>query len=287
MTTIIKIAKDFSISRIKCKLPDDITGIGYSQKEHSVLFYRSSDGVVGFIGNDDQISFANRRLEVNNPVGICCDPWGICVLQFTKDMIWNFDQSYCSGMRLCGAGVFGTMSKVFPKDVLNNAPYSMCRKSKTSIVVAAPWGNRLLVFNDSRVANAIGSGKKGFMSAGDTRSSMFSSPSGVCFDEGSKLMFVSDTGNSIVRVFHGNAESAFIGIPGMSGSTDGIGTLARMSCPAAIRANKGLVAVADGNTVRTFKVSNLDVTTPYMSSRCIVDLAMGGDAIYVLERDVK
>lgn len=270
---------------MKCVLPDNITGIGYSQTEHSVSFYQASDGTVGFINDDNQITLANRRLEVNSPAGMCYDSWGMCVLQFNKDMMWNFNQSYGSGMRLCGAGVFSTISKIIPQDAMNYTPYSMCRKSKTSIVIAVPWGHRLLVLNDSRIVDPIGSGHRGFLSAGNPISSMFSSPSGVCFDDGSKLMFVSDTGNSVIRVFSNYVEKAFVGMPGLSGSNDGVGTLARFSSPTAIRAKSGLVVVADGHMVRSFKANTLDVATLYMSSRHIVDLAMGGDNIYVLEKE--
>lgn len=285
MTTIVKIDKNQSIAKLKCELPEGITGIGYSQKEKAVVFYRTQDGLFGFVGDDGSVRIVTRRLEVKNPSGICCDSWGICVLQFSNDMLWGFDQSYQSGRRLFGAGLFKSMSGFIPKNASSFAPYGICRVASDRIVMAAPWGNRLFSFSGNKEGEPIGSGSRGFSSSSSPRAAMFDSPSGVCFDDGSGLMFVSDTGNALVRVFSGSEERAFVGVPGSRGSSDGVGTMARFSAPASIRASRGLVTLVDGNLVRAFRASTLETTTTYASSRRIVDIAMGGDAVYVMEED--
>jgi hypothetical protein len=285
MKTIVKIDKNLSIFRLKCELPENVTGIGYSQSENSVVFYCSYNGSVGFVNDAGKIKFASRRLEVNSPAGLCCDQWGICILQFSENMIWNFNQSYSSGMRLCGSGTFNSISKNLPGNVNNFAPYGICRTNMNSVIMAAPWGNKLIVLEDGKPRAYIGSGKLGFLSSMNLKASMFSSPSGVCFDPGSGMICVSDTGNSIIRIFKNGHEISFVGVPGKKSSEDGIGTLARLLSPSAIRASKGVVAFVDDNLVRTFKISSLDVTTLYASSNKVVDLAIGGGATYILEEN--
>jgi len=218
MTSIIKIDPNQVISRMKCELPEGVTGIGYSQQEKAVVFYRAEDGLFGFVGNDHVVRNAVRRLEVKSPSGICCDPYGLCVMQFSSDMLWNFDQSYKAGRRIFGSGLFKTLSGSIPQNASSFAPYGICRTSANKIVVAVPWGNRLWTFYDQKIGEQIGSGKKGFASSSSLQSSMLDAPSGVCFDEGSGLMFVSDTGNSVVRVYKDFKETAFIGVPGMKGT---------------------------------------------------------------------
>ena len=72
-------------------------------------------------------------------------------------------------------------------------------------------------------------------------------------------------------------------MPGNAGSCDGIGTVARFENPSIIKVNNGEGFLIDGNLIRSFNVSNLKVTTIYMSTNTIVDLAMGGGSIYILE----
>lgn len=283
MKTIVKIGQNSSISRIDCVLPPSVSGIGYSQTKNSIVFYSASSGSFGFVGDDGNIEMVSRRLEVVNPIGICCDQWGMCVLQFNPDMAWNFNQSYESGMRLFGRGIFSTLFKNVPENVNDFSPYGICRINKTSVIIALPWGNKLLRLEDGQKKNQIGSGKCGFLSSSSEQSSMFSHPSGVCFDQGKSTMLVSDTGNSIIRIFKGGKEIGFVGLPNTKGTHDGIGTSATLTSPSVIRTNNGVVSFIDNNLVRTFNIADLSVSTVYASSQRIVDLAIGGGSVYILE----
>jgi len=150
-------------------------------------------------------------------------------------------------------------------------------------MVAMPWTNKILMLNENQTKSQIGSGKNGFLSSASLKASMFSAPSGVCYDHESSTTIISDTGNSIIRLIKNNKEISFIGMPNQIGFDNKIGTEARLSYPTTIRVSKGVVSFVDNNLVRTFKISNLAVETLYSSSNHIIDLALGNGSVYVLE----
>ena len=282
MKKIVKIGNDLSISRIRCELPDESTGIAYSAKEKAVAFYCSSDGTVGFV-DEREVRFVPRRVEVDNPVGMCCDKWGIIMLQISHDMLWNFNQSFENGMRFCGASLFNSIGQTWPSDAKLFAPFGMCRISEDTLLVTTPWNHKAIALRHGHVAYHIGCGRCGFATSNSMAAAKFANPMGICFDDVNDTILISDTGNKVVRLFKGGREVAFVGLPGTAGKSDGHGSEARLSRPAAIVASSGMVAFADDNLLRTFKTASLDVSTPYASANEIVDVAMGGGCIYVLE----
>ena len=282
MKSIVKIVPNQSISRNKCELPDGMTGIEYSVQEKAVAFYSNSDGTIGFV-SDDQVRLVKRRIEIPNPVGMCCNSFGIAVFQLLPEMLWSFDQSYDRGKRMCGLGTYASMSKYIRDEAKLAIPYGMYRTNHGDVSIALPFSHVVVEISNGNVLAKVGCGKKGFLVSTSPSASMLNSPSGVCFDESSGLLFVSDTGNRIVRSFLGSSEKGMIGMPGVDGTTDGKGVSARLSSPGPIRCNRGSIVFVDGNRVRMFRSSDLDVSTPYISSNKIIDVAMGGDAIYVLE----
>lgn len=282
MKSIIKIGNDKSISRIGHKLPDAITGIAYSAKEEGIAFYCSSDGSIGFV-DDDGVRFVERRMEMAAPIGMCCDKWGVVMLQASEDMLWNFDQSFNYGMRFCGASLFSSIGQMWPQDAHRFAPLGMCRTSEDALLVSIPWSHKVIAFRHGHVEYHIGSGKSGFSTSGSMSAAKLSVPRGVCFDDTSKTILVSDTGNKVVRLFKDGREVAFVGLPGSAGTSNGNGSSARLAYPTAISAKSGMVAFADDNLVRVFQTASLDVSTPYASSNEIVDVTVGNGCVYVLE----
>jgi hypothetical protein len=280
MKSIARIPTGKPVSRMAARLPDEACGVFCSPKERAVGFF-CPDGTFGFAGDDGAVRIAARRLEVSSPVGACCDRWGIVVLQLSREMLWSFDQSYGAGSRMCGAGTFASASRLLGS--ASPPPYGMCRTSRSSVVVALAGSNCVAAISEGALAWVIGSGKRGFLSSSSPKAAMLDSPCGVCFDEGTGLIFVSDAGNAMVRAFRGQSEAAGVGAPGSRGAADGVGPAARLSSPSSIRSDRGRVALSDGNLVRTFGASSLDVSTPYASSGRVIDLAMRGDDIYVLE----
>jgi len=281
MKSIAKI-KDFTISRIASSLPDDITGIAYSAKEKAVAFYCECDGSIGFI-DENGVRFVPRRLEIPNPIGMCCDKWGIIMLQTSHDMLWSFNQSFEDSHRFCGESLFHSTGKTWPSDVGQFAPLGICRTASNMVLVTTTWGHKVVAIRNGNVEYVIGIGKKGFATSNSMSAAKFDMPTGICFDARSETILISDTGNKVVRLFKNSKELACIGMPGTEGKSDGTGYSARMTRPTAIATESGIVAVADGNLVRKFTTASLDVSTPYASPYRIVDIAMGDGCIYTLE----
>jgi len=281
MKSIVKVIPGKSISRIGSRLPDGTTGIFYSPKEKAVGFYCHSDGMIGFAKDDGTVKIVTRRLEIPAPAGACCDRWGIVLFQSSKEMLWGFDQSCESGARMCGARTFSSMATVLADP--GQPPYGVCRTGSATILIAIPGANVVAQIANGSYRRLLESGKRGFLSSTVASSSMFDSPCGVCFDPGTDTLFVSDTGNGVVRAFRGGKEVSFLGMPGSAGFADGVGTMARFWSPSASCCDRGNVAVCDRNLVRTFGASSLDVGTPYASSGTVLGVAAWDGATYVLE----
>jgi hypothetical protein len=281
MKSIIKIIPGKSISRFACELPDGASSIGYSQKEKAVAVCSYDDGSVGFVGADGLWKMVPRRIEIPHPAGMSCDMWGIILFQLLPNVLWAFDQSFSSGLQRCGMKTYQDMSRLFKPGSEEKVPYGICRSEKERILIAMPLAHTIISVKNGQFNEQIGSGKRGLATSSSPRTTMFNSPSGVCYDNG--LIFVSDSGNGIIRVFAGMSERPSIGRPGVGKSVDGRGHLAGFAFPSQIKANRNFVAVVDGNLIRTFRTDSPDVSTPYASSHKILDVALGGDAIYVLE----
>jgi len=96
----------------------------------------------------------------------------------------------------------------------------------------------------------------------------FNGPHGVVFDQMGNA-FVADTGNHTIRrvVLATGAVSTIAGSPGVSGSADGSGAVARFKSPwgLAIDTNSGFstiyIADSGNNTIRRLDVANNQVTT--------------------------
>lgn len=286
MKTIIKIDKNLVVSRLRLSLLEDITGIAYSKTERSVVFFRSSDGTVGFIKDDDSVSFSDKRVEMKNPLAMCCDQWGTILFQASDEILWRFDQSLKFGKRFCGKVIYKGLQDMFPANIENYSPIGMCRIMPSVVLMAFPWRHQIIRVRENTLLEPIGCGKSGFLSSESIKTVRFNCPSGICFDDKSGLIIVSDSGNSILRLFKNDKEVAFLGNPKQSSSIDGGVSSARFIYPSKISSDRGKVAVIDGNLIRAFSTQDLRVNTAYISSSKIIDLVVAGDNIYALEEDL-
>jgi len=183
---------------------------------------------------------------------------------------------------MCGHRTHSMIGHTIHREPDGFAPIGICRTSPKNVLMVMPWFHKVISVNDGSPSTFAGSGRPGFMSSSSPIVAKFNSPSGICFDRASNSTLIADTGNSVVRIFRGKVESAFVGVPGMKGSVDGVGTDARLSAPSSIKCCSGLVAIADDRAIRTLK-SSLSVSTSYVTNKDIIDIAVSQDAIYVLE----
>ena len=282
MRIVTKITKENSAIGRLCELPDEVSGLIFTPPK-GVIFYESHGGAVGLINDDGTTQEIDRRIEIDSPIGMCNDKWGAAIFQPSPDMLWKFSPTLSTGARICGNRAFNEIKHLFPRDARQYTPIGLCRTSPDTVLMALPWCHKILVFDRSQLAGMIGSGKKGFASSSHPMAVRFDSPSGICVDAPSGMTLISDTGNAVVRMFKGAKEVAIIGRPNVYGHSDGDADSARFSKPATIRAELGRVFVADESEVRCFEVSTLCVSTVYVAKTKIIDLAVGGGSIYILE----
>jgi len=284
MQSIVKINSDQTTSIVSEVIPDDVTGISYSPKEKAIAFFKVNTGSVGFIHDDGKVVTVPRRLEVGHPVAMCCDQWGIVMMQVSGEMLWGFNQSLDSGERMCGKRAFEESKDVLPQDPLWASQCAICRLDRTDVIFTAPWANKVVEVHNGIRNDYAGSGKGGFSSSSVPKMSMFNFPSGICLDMQTSTLFISDTSNSVIRAFRNRKEIGFVGTPGKSGCADGKGTSARFEQPTSLCAADGMVSVADGKTVSQFNVKTLLSSTVYDSANKIVNLTSGDKCIYTLEK---
>ena len=285
MKAILKINSDYSTSIISELIPNDVTGISYSPKEQAVTFFKVSTGSIGFIYNDGKVVTVPQRMEVAHPIAMCCDKWGTVLMQSSPEMLWCFNQSLNSGERMCGRRAFEDTKNILPEDPKFAEQCAICRLGQKTVIFTAPWANKVVEIREGLRRDYAGSGKRGFISSSNPLVSMFNFPSGICFDIVTGTLFISDTGNSVVRAFKNRKEIGFVGTPGKDGQSDGQGTSARFNQPTSLCSADGIVSVADDKTVSQFNTKTLLSHVVYSSDKRIVGLTSGEKCIYVLETD--
>ena len=112
----------------------------------------------------------------------------------------------------------------------------------------------------STVAGLAGTGGS---SNGTGSAALFSSPEGVTVD-GSGNLYVADTGNHTIRkITPAGAVTTLAGLAGISGSSDGAGSMARFQYPAGLTVTSAgnlYVADTDNNTIRQISPAGLVAT---------------------------
>ena len=280
MQSIVKINLDQTTSVVSKVIPDDVTGIAYSPKEKAVAFFKVSTGVVGFIYDDGKVVTVPRRLEVDHPIAMCCDQWGIVLMQASPEMLWCFNQSLDSGERMCGRRAFEDSKSVLPQNPLWASQCAICRLDRTDVVFTAPWANKVVEVHNGVRNDYAGSGRRGFSLSSNPKMSMFDFPSGICYDTSTGTLFVSDTSNSVVRGFRNRKEIGCVGTPRQSGHADG-----RFEQPTSLCVSGGLISVADDMTVSQFNSKTLLPSVVYTSDKKVVSLAAGEKCVYTLEKE--
>ena len=129
-----------------------------------------------------------------------------------------------------------------------NGPIGVAVDGAGSVYVVDYSNHRLRrITAEGVVTTLAGSGAQGALD-GDPLTAQFRYPWGVALDSAGRI-YIADTGNHRLRLLHGGVVTTFAG--GASGSTDGVGSVARFYSPTGITADSnGAVWVADYNNNR-------------------------------------
>lgn len=100
---------------------------------------------------------------------------------------------------------------------------------------------------------------------GNLSSALFNQPFALVYDEHTKTIYVSDTGNNRIRVIRNGMVSTLVG--GIRGDRDGIGTAARLDSPMGIVIDKkGNLYVADSGNHKIKKITPQGLTSTFAGS---------------------
>lgn len=262
-----------------------MSGIAYSPAKEAVAFFCFETGDVGF-ASAKGVEYVTRRLEVPSPMGMCCDSQGIVLFQLSPSLLWKFNQSLGCGASVCGRkAYFDLVANVVPGGRRSLVPAGMCRVGKDTIAIAFPYSHRIAVIGPAMSGVLMGCGRKGFSMSSNLASCSLHSPSGVCFDDQKGVLFVSDTGNGVLRRLTSLVEDIPVGIPGELKAVDGSISEARFESPAIIRMDGKRVVVVDAGNVRVVDFEAGSVSTVYIPRRKVIDVACGGGSIFALEEE--
>ena len=168
------------------------------------------------------------------------------------------------------------------KQVKTDEPPALCWPSLSMGVVASPNRNMVFACSDGVLNKLLGSGKIGFSIASDPLCSQFNGPLGVSFDKESKVLLVSDSGNSTVRCFLPGEqlrETTPWGSPQRVGTKDGSRTECGFLRPGRMSCLDGRVVLVDGPAVRELDLKAGKARTLHRSSGRITAVAAAKDGV--------
>ena len=133
-------------------------------------------------------------------------------------------------------------------------PYAVAVGSGSNVYVADSSNSTIRMITPSRLVSTLaGSPGTSGTADGSGANARFLNPQGIAVDSGSNV-YVADTSNRTIRMITPSGlVSTFAGTPGVTGSTDGIGTNAKFNYPQGIAVDSGSnVYVADSynSTIR-------------------------------------
>jgi hypothetical protein len=273
--TLFRINQDKTVESMG-ELPRGAVGLAWSSFRKKVVFTESGTGLVMEQGEEDGELIQLTRTGKSFPRGIC----------FTSNGN-HFYLEHGNDSQLCKVRMGDFFESNLTKKAVAKRGSSSDADLKTNGIcydsisggcfVASERTNQILFFKSDKKSSIIGSREKGFASGMRGESCLLDSPSGVAFHGTKKILYVSDTGNNVIREFAYGSKSftpkRICGRPGESGDQDGIPSWARFSAPTDLTLSVTSLFVADGAAIRKIDLESLEVSTEHVSEGTVLSLA--------------
>lgn len=161
-----------------------------------------------------------------------------------------------------------------------NNPWGVTVDTAGNVFVADYGNNAVRKITPAGVVTTVAgaSGSSGFLD-GSTTVARFNQPGSVSVNSNGDL-FVSDSGNSVVRQISGGTVTKVAGLEGVEGSTDSVGASARFYNPTGIVADGTTVYVADsGNNLIRRGVPASTASLPTIVSQPLSQIINAGQSV--------
>jgi len=221
----------------------------------------STNGVVttlaGMAGQPGSTNGPGASARFRNPWGVAVDSAdNVYVADMSNDTIRKIKPS---GMVVTVAGQAGIIGSIdgFGTDAQFNNPFAIAVDAAGNLYVSDSANNLIRKISPSRVVSTL-AGLPG--NAGNTDgngdSARFWNPQGLTVDRAGNI-YVADTGNNLIRKITPMGEVTTVaGLPGVSGTADGVGKEARFNGPGGITVDRaGNIYVADTNNHAIRKIA--------------------------------
>jgi sugar lactone lactonase YvrE len=228
----------------------------------------SPDGIVstiaGSAGHPGSADGLAAGARFRNPWGVAVDTNGnVYVADMSNDTIRKI---HTDGQVVTVAGQAGTTGSAdgFGTNAWFNNPFALAVDAAGNIYVADSGNNVIRKITPGRVVHTLAGlpGNAGSTDA-STDTARFWNPQGLAVDSAGNI-YVADTGNNTVRKITPMGEvTTLAGLPGVSGTTDGVGSTARFNAPGGVAVDPaGNIYVADTSNHTIRKIAPADTNHP-------------------------
>jgi len=273
---------------VVAELPATVTAIAYSRVVKDVMFCDPEGEYIGRVSvGDGSVKRWFSRADLGKPSGLCQSGNGTLMYVKTDNepYFWRFTtENPSASMRVLGTSGSNAYLDLNRSGAMEqDKPNGLCFMNN-SVYWASRDRHRIIqATTNSWIKVAYGSGRKGFSMTNNPQVSSLDSPCGLCSD--GNRMFVSDTGNGVVRELNGNMMCvAVFGKPGAAKAVDGPRSVAILSKPLDICCDsERVVFVDDGILLRQITRLSGEISTIYSSSSRIGGVTRSPAGVYFVE----
>ena len=257
----------------------------------AVITVIAGDAAAGTFGLVDSATMTTARFW--NPTGIAVNAAGSVayVADTTNNVIRKIDITGATGVTTIagtvtlGSGVAGLVNASPGTAASFTSPYAVALNAAGTLLFVADRGNHSIRQVALTSSNAVTTfaGTSGTFGSADSPTPLFKNPEGIAIDAGG-VLYVTDSGNATVRMItSAGLVSTIAGTAGLSGTGDGLSTVARFQEPFGVAVHSsGNIFVADAasQTIRRLAAALAPGVTLPLSAPLGNTVTAGGTISY-------